>query len=147
MFEFAEKHGIPHRRAGKLIVATDAPGEKSRLEAIYQRSLANAVPDIQWLSKQELRQKAPNVVGEAAIWSPHTGIIDYGKVTEKLSELFIEDGGEVITNFQVKKFSQPLPSQSRVVESLNPIEITSQTGAAITTQCCHGVFSRRVHLD
>ncbi len=39
--------------------------------------------------------------GRMAIHSPHTGIVDYGKVTRAYAEDFTAAGGHIHTNFEV----------------------------------------------
>lgn len=43
--------------------------------------------------------------GLKALHSPHTGIADYGAVTNCLVKLFKADGGNTYTNFEVNKFT------------------------------------------
>ena len=49
LYAFCESHGVPHRRCGKLIVATDAI-EQSKIEGIYEQGLANDVEGLSFLS-------------------------------------------------------------------------------------------------
>lgn len=44
--------------------------------------------------------------GLKAIYSPYTGVANYGAVTNRLIELFLEAGGETYTDFEVCGFSQ-----------------------------------------
>jgi L-2-hydroxyglutarate oxidase LhgO len=66
---------VPHRRIGKLIVATDA-GEAERLDGIRTRAQANGVNDLVLLSGTQARALEPALHVEAALQSPSTGIID-----------------------------------------------------------------------
>jgi L-2-hydroxyglutarate oxidase LhgO len=59
------KDRVPHRRIGKLIVATE-PDEIAALERLGQRARDNGVSDLRWLER----------AGVAALLSPSTGIID-----------------------------------------------------------------------
>jgi len=69
------RHGIPHRRLGKLVVAV-TPEEVASLEALRARGTANGAPDLAILDAAELRAREPAVRGIAALWSPATGIVD-----------------------------------------------------------------------
>ena len=42
--------------------------------------------------------------GVKAVFSPHTGIIDYKVVTQSYGKYFEKHGGDVYTNFSVSKF-------------------------------------------
>jgi len=74
LYDFCERFEIPHRRCGKLIVAT-SPDQLADLEAIQAAAKNNGV-ELQWLDREAARAKEPDVVCEAALFSPATGIID-----------------------------------------------------------------------
>jgi len=75
LYEYCERHGVPHRRIGKIVVATD-DREIGVLESYVKKAQANAVDDLRWLSRDELRQLEPEVRCVAGFASPSTGIID-----------------------------------------------------------------------
>lgn len=86
LYEFAQKEGIPHERCGKLILASE-PQELPRLQALYERGMANGIPGIRLLSSEEIPLYEPEARGAGAIYVPVTGIIDYRALTQKLLEL------------------------------------------------------------
>lgn len=73
--EYAQKHNVPFRMAGKLIVATSA-AEENTLTAIHDKAVSNGVNDLRWLSGREAKQMEPSLHCTAALLSPSTGIID-----------------------------------------------------------------------
>ncbi|HEY0219000.1 MAG TPA: NAD(P)/FAD-dependent oxidoreductase [Afipia sp.] len=75
LYEYCAGHGVPHRRCGKLIVATSADDE-NRLTAIKARALANGVDDLKELSAADVSALEPELRCVAALLSPSTGIID-----------------------------------------------------------------------
>jgi len=75
LYAYASERGIPHRRCGKLIVATE-PGQAEALEVIRTRSIACGVHDLRLLSAAEARAMEPALHCHAALWSPSTGIVD-----------------------------------------------------------------------
>ena len=75
LYDYCGEHGLPHRRCGKLIVAT-SPGQQAQLEDIRQRAAANGVDDLQWLTQGEARALEPELECVAALLSPSTGIVD-----------------------------------------------------------------------
>lgn len=75
LYAYCAGHGVPHRRSGKLIVATDE-AQFAALEAIRQRALANGVEDIAWLSRAQTLAMEPALSAVASLHSPSTGIID-----------------------------------------------------------------------
>lgn len=75
LYDYCTERGIPHRRCGKLIVATDA-AQIGELDAIAARARANGVDDLQALSRAAARELEPALECHAALLSPATGIVD-----------------------------------------------------------------------
>jgi len=75
LYDYCASHGIPHRRSGKLIVASDE-AQLAELESIRSRALANGVEDIVWLSRAQTLALEPALSAVASLHSPSTGIID-----------------------------------------------------------------------
>jgi len=75
LYAFCERCGVPHKRTGKLIVATNEK-EEARLQGIQQRAAANGVTDLALLSQREAVAMEPALRCVAALHSPSTGIID-----------------------------------------------------------------------
>ena len=75
LYEYCESHNIPHRRCGKLIVAT-SDEQIETLQGIEQKAINNEVTDLAWLTPDEVREREPAVRCVAALHSPSTGIID-----------------------------------------------------------------------
>lgn len=94
--EFARRAGISYDECGKLVVAR-TEDERPRLQAIFERSLANGVPDVRLVDAEELTAIEPQVRGVAGIHSPHTAIIDYVAVTRALAAEVRDAGGEIRT--------------------------------------------------
>ena len=101
MYEYCERRGIAHERCGKLIVATD-PSELERLAELERRGAANGVPGMRRLGAEELLEIEPHVVGIAGIFSPATGITDFGAVARALAEDVVDAGGAVVTDCGVE---------------------------------------------
>ena len=75
LYAYCEARGIPHRRLGKLIVATTEE-ERPLLERYRTSARANGVHDLRMLSGEELRSLEPAVQAVAGLLSPSTGIVD-----------------------------------------------------------------------
>ncbi len=75
LYPYCAEHGIPHRRCGKLLVATDAR-QLDKLHTIKRQADANGVSDLEALSAAEARALEPQLHCVAAYLSPSTGIID-----------------------------------------------------------------------
>jgi len=68
------RDGVPHRRIGKLIVATEQD-EVAALEVIAAKASANGAR-VEWLDAAAVALREPRVRAAAALWSPDTGIVD-----------------------------------------------------------------------
>lgn len=102
LLDFAQKYSIPYEVCGKMIVATskeEIPG----LQNIYKRGLENGLEGLKILSKSEVEEKEPYVVGLSGIYVPQAGIINYVHVAQQLLKLFTQElGGEVVFMEEVK---------------------------------------------
>jgi L-2-hydroxyglutarate oxidase LhgO len=75
LYEYCAAQGVPHRRCGKLIVATDA-AQLDELAGIQRKAHANGVTDVAPVSVAEVRAMEPELSCVAALHSPSTGIVD-----------------------------------------------------------------------
>lgn len=75
LYRYLAEHDLPHRRCGKLIVAT-GEDELPELERIRARAEANGVSDLRWLGAPRVAALEPGVRAVAALESPSTGIVD-----------------------------------------------------------------------
>jgi L-2-hydroxyglutarate oxidase LhgO len=75
LYAYAEARGVPHRRCGKLIVATSTE-QVAQLEAIRLKAAANGVDDLEQISAAQAVALEPQLRCMAALVSPSTGIVD-----------------------------------------------------------------------
>jgi L-2-hydroxyglutarate oxidase LhgO len=75
LYDYCASHGVPHRRCGKLIVATNEQ-QLGELNTIRAKAHANDVPDVDWIAKDEVARLEPELFCMGALHSPSTGIID-----------------------------------------------------------------------
>ena len=75
LYEYCASHGVPHRRCGKLIVAT-SDSQKEELLSIKAKAHANGVTDVVEIPAAEAMRMEPALRCVAALHSPSTGIID-----------------------------------------------------------------------
>jgi L-2-hydroxyglutarate oxidase len=99
MYRFCAEEGLPHRRCGKLVVATREE-ELPRLAMLEERGKANQVT-LQRLSGAELKEREPAVAGVAGLWVADTGTVNYTAVTEAMARRLTRLGGEVRTGHKV----------------------------------------------
>src|SRR5271169_3147952 len=97
MKRFCQQHAVPFEECGKLVVAT-SPDEVPRLEQLHQRGIANGVPGLRMMNREQFREIEPHCSGLRALQVPTTGIVDYTAVAQKYAELITQAGGEVVLN-------------------------------------------------
>ncbi len=100
LYQYCEERGIPHRRCGKLVVASSET-EVAYLEKLLKQATANGVEDCRLIDGAELAAMEPQIRGFKALLSPSTGIID----SHRLMEAYIADienhGGSIVLNSPV----------------------------------------------
>lgn len=83
LYEYCQRKAIPHRRCGKLIVATE-PDEAPRLSVLQSTAAANGV-EVTSLSGHEIAQWEPQITAHAGLFSPSTGIVDSHRLMRSLA--------------------------------------------------------------
>ncbi|MYR05582.1 FAD-dependent oxidoreductase [Gordonia sp. SID5947] len=75
LYRYCVERAVPHRRLGKVIVATDRD-QIARLDAVAAHAAANGVTDLEKLDEAALHELEPHIAGVAGLLSPSTGIVD-----------------------------------------------------------------------
>ncbi|AVS74721.1 NAD(P)/FAD-dependent oxidoreductase [Paracidovorax cattleyae] len=97
MYTYCAQRGVPHRRSGKLIVAT-SPSQLPSLDGIAARAGANGVSDLQRLGRDEAVALEPALECAGALLSPSTGIVDSHALMLALQGDLEHAGGIVALN-------------------------------------------------
>ena len=118
-----------------MIVATSEE-ELPRLSNLLDRATANGVPGVRIIEAAELRELEPHCRGVRALWSPNTGIVDYGQVARSYAGEIVDAGGEIRLNSEVTAIERRA-GRSLVTTTGGTLE----TGTVIT---CAGLHSDRV---
>jgi L-2-hydroxyglutarate oxidase LhgO len=105
LYAFCESHGVPQKRCGKLIVATNDL-ERAKIEGIFEQGLANGVEGLRLIEGAEARALEPNVSCIAAILSPETGIIDSHSLMLALQGDLEDAGGVLAFNTRVERLAR-----------------------------------------
>ncbi len=100
LYEYCQARNVLHRRLGKVIVAS---GEHQLAELRRLRRVAqdNGVDDLQWLDAREVERREPEVVADAGLWSPSTGIIDSHQLVASYKADAVAAGAVVVTECPV----------------------------------------------
>ncbi|VDN56115.1 unnamed protein product [Dracunculus medinensis] len=146
-YNFFDKNRVPYKRVGKLIIAVE-PVEVQRLDALYERAQQNGCKMIELIDGSEIKKYASEFKGLKAIWSPYTGIVDWGVVTGSFADDFEKRGGVVYKNYPALELS--FLKESSQVGNANeyPVQIKSKPNL-VEIQCkylitCAGLQADRI---
>lgn len=97
MYQFCHERGISARAIGKLIVVPDA-GAMPALSALYERGLANDIPDLEIVDAAAIKTLEPAITAHAALNSPSSGIVDSHSYMLALLGVVEDHGGALARN-------------------------------------------------
>lgn len=135
MYRFCRRHDVPHRRCGKLVVAT-RPEEVDALEELERRGRANGLERLRRLSPAEIEERAVGVAGIDGLWVPQTGITDFTEVARTLAGQIQDRGGEIRTDTRVTEVEHGS-------DTLHVVTTSGDVTAGFLVNCA-GLHSDRV---
>jgi L-2-hydroxyglutarate oxidase LhgO len=100
LYEFLASHGVPHRKCGKLIVATN-DAEMEKIHAIEKQGIINGVEGLELIGGNAARAMEPELSCVGALLSPETGIIDGHAYMLALRGDLEDAGGAIAVNTPV----------------------------------------------
>ena len=101
LWEYCDAKQIPYKQVGKLIVATEE-SELGRLDALMKRGIENGIEGLEIVDAKGIEAREPHCRGIKAIFSPVTGIVDYGVVARAYGNDIREGGGDIFVNREVR---------------------------------------------
>jgi L-2-hydroxyglutarate oxidase len=135
LYAYCDERGIEARKNGKLIIATD-PSELPRLDELERRGRENGVPGLRRVGPDEIAEVEPHARGVAALHSPETGVVDFGRVAAAFAADVEAAGGIIATGCEVRAL-KPAPGAVTVEHRSGSIE----TGLVVS---CVGAWSDRL---
>jgi len=103
--KYCDDKGIPYKMVGKLIVATEE-SELGRLQDLYVRGQQNGIDDLELLDAKQIAEREPYCRGVRAIFSPVTGIVDWGLVSNHYADDAREAGADMYLGHRVLKIER-----------------------------------------
>lgn len=100
LYQLCNEKKIPHKKVGKLIIATDKD-ELPVLEAILSQGKSNGVEGLKIIMEAQIKKLEPKVSGIAALYSPETGIIDSHRLMDCLLTAAKDNGVTISYNAEV----------------------------------------------
>ena len=105
LYEFCASHRVPHRKCGKLIVATEQ-AEIAKMEAVQKQGEINGVEGLRLIDGAEARAMAPALHCVAAVHSPETGIVDSHAYMLALQGDLEDCGGVIAFNTRIERLDR-----------------------------------------
>jgi len=139
LYQFCQENGVPHRRCGKLLVAT-AEDQLPKLKAIQETALRNGVDDLVPLSPAEAKELEPAVSCVAALLSPSTGIVDTHALMLALLGHAESNGAQLVLN-------SPVRSVTAVKPGLFSLSIDAADESETTVTCTKLVIAAGLHAS
>ena len=102
--EFCERHGVPHRTTGKLVVAQGS-GEEHELEALLEKGRENGVEGLRIIDSREILAKEPHVKGCAALEVPSAGICSAEELVHAYARIARAQGANLVTRAKVESLN------------------------------------------
>src|ERR1700750_881129 len=99
--KFCASHGVPHKKVGKLIVATDEK-QNAKIEGIAKQGEINGVAGLEFLGGNSARAMEPALHCVSALLSNETGIIDSHGFMLALEGDLEDRGGMIAFNTPVE---------------------------------------------
>jgi L-2-hydroxyglutarate oxidase LhgO len=100
LYKYLTERALPHKRLGKLIVATNA-NQDQMLAGIMKKAQDNGVNDLELLTQHQVKELEPDLFCTSALLSPSTGILDTHSYMLSLQGDFENAGGTVIFQTEV----------------------------------------------
>lgn len=136
LYKFCEENGVPYKKTGKLIVATEDE-ETASIESLFKNACDNGLPGIRMMGREEIRRIEPNVMGIRAIYSPETGIIDSHILMQRLLNIAKGRGVTAAFNSEVVRIEKSADAYNVTINSADE-SMTISAGNVIN---CAGLDS------
>ncbi len=133
---YCREHAVDYDECGKLVIARNA-SELGRLDEIERRAVANGVPGLRRIGQEEIPAIEPHARGVAALHSPHTAVVDYGRIARCLAEDLKAAGGSLRLGFDVVRLE-------RARGEIRIHSRTGEVGACRQLVICAGLQSDRM---
>jgi len=119
-YEFCAAHGIPHRKSGKLVVAS-SPAEAEELVMLKKNGETNGVENLKIIDRAAIRAREPHVEGFQAIEIPSTGIVASEELVKAYARMATDQGANIVVRAKVERL-EPKGNRIGIVSTAGEIE-------------------------
>ncbi len=145
-YEFCSAHNVPHRRTGKLIVATTSE-EEVELPDLLERGRANGVQGPRIIDRAAMRAREPHIAGRVALEVPSAGTVASEELVKAYARVAGEQGTNIVTHALVKRLEPRKNCISVGIEMGDPNDPEHLTKETVEARCvvnAAGLFADEV---
>ncbi|HSC76944.1 MAG TPA: NAD(P)/FAD-dependent oxidoreductase [Candidatus Acidoferrales bacterium] len=128
-YEFCATHDVPHRRTGKVVVAT-TPEEEQQLHELLSRGRENSVEGLEMISAAGLKEHEPHIAGHTALWVPSAGKVESERLVKAFAALAEARGTYIATEAKLQSLDPRTDSVRAVAGNAGEIETRVLVNAA-----------------
>jgi L-2-hydroxyglutarate oxidase LhgO len=138
LYELCERRGIPFRKTGKIVVATD-DGEAITLEHILAQGRKNGVPGLRLATRGEIEGWESQVTCTLGLHSEESGIVSSHALMEYLQRSATSRGATLAYNCRVTAIARDTGGYS--------VEIDDADGERLTLRALRVINTAGLHAD
>ncbi|MDH4232439.1 MAG: NAD(P)/FAD-dependent oxidoreductase [Nitrospirota bacterium] len=100
LYELCLQHKIPHKKTGKLIIAT-TENEMDQIGQLMNRAMQNGVSSVCLVDQKQIQEMEPNIRAIGGLYSPDTGIISAHALMDYYLQKAKMNGAEIVCGTEV----------------------------------------------
>jgi L-2-hydroxyglutarate oxidase LhgO len=140
LFELCRKEGIPHRKTGKIILATNE-SEEQQVQSIFKGARANGAAGIRLISAGEIETMEPCVFGLSGLYSPESGIVDSHQLMKYFEQAAQSRGVTVAYGTEVVALEKSVDGYVVEVKDTDGEQLQIESGVVVNSA---GLWADRI---
>jgi len=132
--QFCERHNVPHRNCGKLVVASH-DHEIPDLEKLAANGRANGVEGLRVVGRERIREREPHISAIAALEVPSTGIVSAEELVKTYARVASDRGAHIVNSARVVQLEPRGDSIEVTVQVGDPAEPDRLERETIAARC------------
>jgi len=136
--DICKKLCVPYKQIGSLVLAF-SESEMEHVQELYERGVANGVPGVKVISREEVFALEPNVSDKVcgALYAPSAGVISPWEFALAMAETAVRNGAEIFLSSPVESIEG--------AEGIYRINTPARSIEAKFVLNCAGVYGDIVH--
>jgi L-2-hydroxyglutarate oxidase LhgO len=140
LYELCRKEGVPHRKTGKIILATDE-SEEQQVQSIFNGAKDNGAAGIRLISAKEIETMEPYVFGLSGLYSPESGIVDSHQLMKYFEQTARSRGVTVAYGTEVVALEKSVDGYVVEVKDTDGEQLQIESSGVIN---CAGLWADRI---